>query len=254
MKKFISTTLLFWLSSNLTACSFIENKEEKFVNPLFYEKLISISNYTYDTLLTPKNIKMDGYNSISKATYDCKLTENTFEQIMFECTRYIASEKKHIQEHFVFRIKSCKDVPTCFDKEGWIVYQISSSEAPHNDATYIIPSKIDFGTKTFANPLFYETLSPISQKENTTLLTPTSIKLFDENKIYPHYHYEKCKLVENNPMFITMECEGHNNFLKQTQKETLRYSIQYCSNDYCYGGNWYVYLKKDGSRSTYIID
>ena len=165
MKKFILTTLLFVISSNLIACSFVENKEEKFVNPLFYEKLISISNYTYDTLLTPKSIKMDGYNSISKATYDCKLTENTFEQIMFECTRYIASEKKHIQEHFVFQIKSCKDVPTCFDKEGWIVYQISSSEAPHNDATYIIPSKIDFGTKTFANPLFYETLSHISQKE-----------------------------------------------------------------------------------------
>ena len=74
MKKFILTTLLFLISSNLIACSFVENKEiktepkpyeEKFVNPLFYKRLNPKGKASAPTYLSPKYLLwlFDIYNN-----------------------------------------------------------------------------------------------------------------------------------------------------------------------------------------------
>ena len=68
-----------------TSCAlFNQNKEEKFVNPLFYKKLSPISRGARPTFLTPTSqTYFDLYNN--KVVRQCKMLENTQMFITLEC-------------------------------------------------------------------------------------------------------------------------------------------------------------------------
>ena len=111
MKKFILTTLLFLISSNLIACSFVENKkikteskpyEEKFVNPLFYKRLNPKGKASAPTYLSPKYLLwlFDIYNNKEEWKIEyCDLKENTFEYIKLKCFYYFLSNEMHFWHH-----------------------------------------------------------------------------------------------------------------------------------------------------------
>ena len=67
------------LCLGMTACSLFQEKEERFVNPLFYETLYPISQTVRETWLTPTKI-------YSKSDIrDCQLLKNTERELMFSC-------------------------------------------------------------------------------------------------------------------------------------------------------------------------
>ena len=60
----------------------------------------------------------------------------------------------------------------------------------------------------FKNPIFYQTLRPLSKTVGYVYLTPTSIKLselFNKDKID---YIGKCDLIENEQDRITLKCTG----------------------------------------------
>lgn len=60
----------------------------------------------------------------------------------------------------------------------------------------------------FKNPIFYQTLRPLSKTVGYVYLTPTSIKLselFNKDKID---YIGKCDLIENGQNRITLKCTG----------------------------------------------
>ena len=76
MKKF-----LIVLCTLLTACSLFQEKEERFVNPLFYETLYPISQTVRETRLTPTKI----YSKSIISEEECNLLKNTERELIFSC-------------------------------------------------------------------------------------------------------------------------------------------------------------------------
>jgi hypothetical protein len=246
MKKFISTTLLFWLSSNLTACSFIENKEEKFVNPLFYEKLISISPLYYETKLTPKTIQMT-----NRTNYSCNLIENTLSQIKFECKENTNFYPNYKTKYFItYTIETCKNREDCLDKDGWIVTQDINSDVYHKNK-YLIPSKEKTSNKKFINSVFYKKLYPSLPNEAPILLTPTSITPLGEYAKYTYYNSKKCTMIENNQMFVTLKCEIYDNYLKQIVTKIVRYTLYPCES--C-SSKWRIFEKNIDGKDNFFFE
>lgn len=94
MKKilFISLFLLCVISASIFLYFFTEKqnkeeKEEKFVNELFYKRLSPISRDTRVTFLTPNQQKtIDIFGNYE--TDNCKMLENTDTYITLECIEY----------------------------------------------------------------------------------------------------------------------------------------------------------------------
>ena len=88
------------------ACqSFNQNKEEKFVNPLFYETMYPISKIVWITKLTPNSrICVDGED---KQIATCKMLDNNYEYITLECTYFNPISHKNTTQIFQYIIREC---------------------------------------------------------------------------------------------------------------------------------------------------
>ena len=91
MKKVLFACMAVLLIT--TACSlFTQNKEEKFVNPLFYKPLIPISSIARESYLTPHSLKFSNSSTYKKnddhkegwTTQSCVLLENKQEYIILK--------------------------------------------------------------------------------------------------------------------------------------------------------------------------
>ena len=242
----------------LTTASYVlfnQNKEEKFVNPVFYEKMISASHENFEVQLTPTSIYMFSSESY-KYNYTCKLINNQMDTVSLECFKYNYKNEKEETQVFTYTLKPCTKENLCLDEGGWLVYEkVKPYKYFDKTLTYIIPSKSEDAPKDkFVNQLFYKKLSPISRAARPTFLTPTSLTYLD---LYNKEIVEKCKMLENTPMFVTLECSYYSDFLKRMKNYVVRYVLQGCDEktQYCYGGAWRVLENASGSRvGTFVID
>ena len=238
-----------------TSCVlFHQNKEEKFVNPVFYEKMISASHSNFEVQLTPTSIYMFSSESY-KYNYTCKLINNQMDTVSLECFKYNYKNEKEVTQVFTYTLKPCTKENLCLDEGGWLVYQkIKPYKYFDETLTYIIPSKPKNTPKDkFVNPLFYKKLSPISRGSRPTFLMPTSVTTID---LYGKEDIEKCKMLENTPMFVTLECSYYSDFLKRMRNYVVRYVLQGCGEkkEYCFGGEWFVLENASGSAiGTFVI-
>ena len=239
-----------------TSCVlFHQNKEEKFVNPVFYEKMISASHSNFEVQLTPTSIYMFSSESF-KYNYTCKLINNQMDTVSLECFKYNYKNEKEETQVFTYTLKPCTKENLCLDEGGWLVYQkIKPYKYFDETLTYIIPSKPKNTPKDkFVNPLFYKKLSPVSKNARTTFLTPTSLTYLD---LYGKEIVEKCKMLENTSMFVTLECSYYSDFLKRMKNYVVRYVLKGCDEkkEYCFDGEWFVLENEAGSRiGTFVID
>ncbi len=88
MKKF-----LIFLCTLLTACSLFQKKEERFVNPLFYETLYPIPNTEAETRLTTSKI----YSESTIPERMCQLLKNTERELIFSC-EYDHPHEGHVSD------------------------------------------------------------------------------------------------------------------------------------------------------------
>ena len=89
-----------------TSCVlFNQNKEEKFVNPLFYRTMYPISKIVWKTKLTPNSrICINGED---KQTATCKMLDNKYEYITLECTYFNPINHKNTTQIFQYIIREC---------------------------------------------------------------------------------------------------------------------------------------------------
>ena len=250
----------FWIFGVIalmtTSCVlFNQNKEEKFVNPVFYEKMISASHSNFEVQLTPTSIYMFSSESF-KYNYTCKLVNNQMDTVSLECFKYNYKNEKEETQVFTYTLKPCTKENLCLDEGGWLVYQkIKPYQYFDETVTYIIPSKSENAPKDkFVNPLFYKKLSPVSKNARTTFLTPTSLTYLD---LYGKEIVKKCKMLENTPMFVTLKCSFHDEETKETYGLVIRYVLQGCDEkkEFCFDGEWFVLENESGSRiGTFVID
>ncbi|MBP5343796.1 MAG: hypothetical protein J6Y85_01805 [Alphaproteobacteria bacterium] len=73
--------ILIVLGTLLAACSLFQEKEERFVNPLFYKTLYPIPNTDTEKRLTPTKI----YSKSVIPEEECKLLNNTERELIFSC-------------------------------------------------------------------------------------------------------------------------------------------------------------------------
>ena len=229
------------------------SSEEKFLNPVFYEKMISASHSNFEVQLTPTSIHLVASKNYIY-DYTCKLIDNQMDTVSLECFKYNYEHQKEPTEVFTYRIKPCTKENQCLDEGGWLVYQkVKPYKYFDETLTYIIPSKTDNAPKDkFVNPLFYEKLSPASKNSRPTFLTPTSLTYLD---LYGKEVVEECKMLENTPMFVTLECSYYSDFLKKIKTYIVRYVLQGCDEKtrYCYGGKWRVLENESGSRIGTLV-
>ena len=84
---------------------FYQNKEEKFVNPVFYETMYPISKIVWITKLTPNSrICVDGED---KQIATCKMLDNNYEYITLECTYFNPISHKNTTQIFQYIIREC---------------------------------------------------------------------------------------------------------------------------------------------------
>ncbi len=235
-----------------TSCAlFNQNKEEKFVNPLFYKTLISISHFTDKANITPSSVNIVEMGGFER-NYKCRLVNNQMDSITLDCQKSDNISQKYETVSFTYSIKPCRQENACLDEGGWLVYQQMTPYILEKTTTYIIPSQSDDAPKDkFVNHLFYKKLSPISRGARPTFLTPTSQTYYD---LYNNKVVRQCKMLENTPMFITLECSFYNDFLKDTQTDVYRYTLKKCDEqkEYCFDGEWFV-LEKMNGVSTFVI-
>ena len=126
MKKILLILLL------IAGCSFSQ-KEEKFVNPLFYEKMHPYSTNSWETKITPTSLTI---SNLGKTLHQsCFLVENTTNKVVLNCEsmldpempppRYWNPDEREIE---TFTIQKSKD--TCL--KGYLI--------EHTDVTVIRPS------------------------------------------------------------------------------------------------------------------
>ena len=253
MKNFLVCGLITLMTTSCVL--FNQNKEEKFVNPVFYEKMISASHSNFEVQLTPTSIYMFSSESF-KYNYTCKLINNQMDTVSLECFKYNYKNEKEETQVFTYTLKPCTKENLCLDEGGWLVYQkIKPYKYFDETLTYIIPSKSKNAPKDkFVNPLFYKKLSPVSKNARTTFLTPTSLTYLD---LYGKEIVEKCKILENTSMFVTLECSYYSDFLKRMKNYVVRYVLKGCDEkkEYCFDGEWFVLENEAGSRiGTFVID
>ncbi len=232
---------------------FAPNQEEKFVNPLFYEKLISLSAFELYIQLTPSSIYIKEDTHFDH-NYKCKLTNNQLTTITLDCQKFDDALQQYVPISYTYTIKPCNQETHCLDEGGWIVYQKTEPDSFIRRAIYLIPSKEDdFPKDKFVNPMFYQELTPLPRDVDTTFLTPDSMIEVDANN---QKSYKSCKMLANNPMFVTLRCLSYDDYTKKMRSDTYRYTLERCIGDdaYYYGGDWLVIKKYfDGASTAFVI-
>ena len=121
MKKvlWIGLSLLF-----IAGCSFQagSEKEEKFVNPLFYKKLYAISKIAWDTTLTPvSQFKQDPDDDKYYYKSTCKTIKNDKTDVLMECTFYNPLTDNMQTDYYQYTITECDE--RCIKRYGydWLV-------------------------------------------------------------------------------------------------------------------------------------
>ena len=106
-----------------TSCAlFNQNKEEKFVNPLFYKTLISISHFTDKANITPSSVNVVEMGGFER-NYKCRLVNNQMDSITLDCQKSDNVSQKDKTVSFTYSIKPCRQENACLDEGGWLVYQ-----------------------------------------------------------------------------------------------------------------------------------
>ena len=89
MKK----TLFLLAVSVLSACHLKE--EETFVNPVFYGKMVSLSDL-WDVKITPTTLDMDNRHGTTWHE-DCEMWENEPKKVVLRCTHQLNKEQLEMQ-------------------------------------------------------------------------------------------------------------------------------------------------------------
>ena len=111
---FLFVQLLGYTSLVAGAYFFINyEKEEKFVNPLFYKTLYPLTSMAWETKLTPTlKISVDGND---KEIAVCKMLDNTYESITLKCTYFNRLIKEEETRFFKYIIWQCNpDKEHCY--------------------------------------------------------------------------------------------------------------------------------------------
>ena len=230
-------------------------KEEKFVNPLFYKKMFSGGMTYYEVQITPTSAYIMESETF-KHNYKCKMTNNQMTTVTLACQVFDMQNNKEITRSYTYTLKPCTEANGCLDKGGWLVEQkITPYEYDFDKDIYIIPSQMDNKPEDrFENPLFYKKLSPISRQSRPTYLTPNSLTYFDTDN---QKVVEKCKMLENTPMFVTLECSFYNELSQKQMDYVVRFILEKCDEQkrsYCFDGKWFVVeSRRSGGFATFVI-
>ena len=240
-----------------TSCVlFYQNKEEKFVNPVFYEKMISIEYPEFEAQITPTHIHIKENELISR-DYNCQLHTNQKDKIVLQCPIYYEAYNKNIMTTFTYIIKPGDK------KDEWLITQ---NMEPHDDYYEDVVYKISSGkadkttAEKFVNPLFYKTLLPLSKAIWETQLTPTlQISRSDDRT-----DVSTCKMLQNNMDYVILQCSYFNILQKSYVTDCYKYKIWKChpQKEYCYDLTWKVKqslldcktLSKEGSFFFFMVD
>ena len=235
---------------------FYQNKEEKFVNPVFYEKMISIEYPEFEAQITPTHIHIKENELISR-DYNCQLHTNQKDKIVLQCPIYYEAYNKNIMTTFTYIIKPGDK------KDEWLITQnMEPHDEYYEDVVYKISSgKADKTTaEKFVNPLFYKTLLPLSKAIWETQLTPTlQISRSDDRT-----DVSTCKMLQNNMDYVILQCSYFNILQKSYVTDCYKYKIWKCQpqKEYCYGLTWKVSenglncktLTEDGYMAFFMVD
>ena len=261
MKKFTLICSLITLIT--TSCTFWnQNKEEKFVNPIFYETMTSTEYPSFKAQLTPTHIYIHENEHLSR-NYNCKLLTNQKDKIVLECPVYNEAYDKDIITTFTYTITPCLQEKYCTKQYKWLVTQnIKPYENYHEDILYKISSKKTNKTvlKKFSNPLFYKTLLPISKNAWETKLTPTIQMSRNDNKT----DISTCKILRNSMDYVVLQCTYFNFLQKSYKTQCYKYEIWKCNKEkeYCYDLNWKVAEKRlncqtlteNGGKAIFMVE
>ena len=112
-----------------TSCAlFHQNKEEKFVNLLFYNPLIPISSIARETYLSPNSLKFSNSPFYKKddnhkegwTTQSCVLLENKQDFVILKCRFYNPVIQKQQTNINKFQISECLNSSYCSEYR-WLV-------------------------------------------------------------------------------------------------------------------------------------
>ncbi len=117
MKKinaFISLFFLFYIIPTIAENAKIST-EERFVNPIFYNKLAPLSMNERVTYLTPTQYKysnslpneQDDTHPYGWTIEECKMLENEQNYIKLSCSYYDIFDKKMVTHVYTFKIDHC---------------------------------------------------------------------------------------------------------------------------------------------------
>ena len=235
---------------------FYQNKEEKFVNPVFYEKMISIEYPEFEAQITPTHIHIKENELISR-DYNCQLHTNQKDKIVLQCPIYYEAYNKNIMTTFTYIIKPGDK------KDEWLITQ---NMEPHDDYYEDVIYKISSGkadktnAEKFVNPLFYKTLLPLSKIAWQTKLTPSLQVISNDGKT----DVSTCKMLQNNMDYVILQCSYFNILQKSYVTDCYKYKIWKCQpqKEYCYGLTWKVSenglncktLTEDGYMAFFMVD
>ena len=235
---------------------FYQNKEEKFVNPVFYEKMISIEYPEFEAQITPTHIHIKENELISR-DYNCQLHTNQKDKIVLKCPIYYEAYNKNIMTTFTYIIKPGAK------KDEWLITQ---NMEPHDDYYEDVVYKISSGkadkttAEKFVNPLFYKTLLPLSKIAWQTKLTPNLQVISNDGKT----DVSTCKMLQNNMDYVILQCSYFNILQKSYVTDCYKYKIWKCQpqKEYCYGLTWKVSenglncktLTEDGYMAFFMVD
>ncbi len=108
--------------------------------------------------------------------------------------------------------------------------------------------------KQFSNPLFYEKLSPVSDIELETYLTP---KTYTYISVGGKKVVRKCTMIDNQQMQITLRCIFFNDLIGDMQTNDHMFVLSNCDeqkyDEYCYGGKWLVTHHILGSGTSTLV-
>ncbi len=106
--------------------------EERFVNPMFYNKLAPLSNGERVTYLTPTQHKYS--NSLSYEDGDihgdgwtieeCKMLENEQDHIKLSCSYYDIFDKKMVTKVYTYSIEECWMPEEGKECKKFVVYRV----------------------------------------------------------------------------------------------------------------------------------
>ena len=186
---------------------------EEFVNPIFYKRMTSVIYPEFYAQITPTQVYIHENRKLSRR-YPCQLVENQAEKVALKCIVPTAEEPRT----FVYTLESSKA------NEG--EYFVSQDIQPHDvyfeKVEYKISDKPLFvPEEKFKNPIFYETLWPVSKIAWQTQLLPTIVEMTRDGDI----DISTCKLLENKEDSVLFRCltyhTQHNSYVTYIRRYRL---------------------------------